>query len=100
MYTFYDEVLEIYLDETDVGSYFYHNILDIALIDNGIVRISKGSNKKTFALKLFQFCNLKKEQRCIPEEDMSVSLEELAAILNTLRQFLKQCDKLVKFPAL
>ena len=31
---------------------------------------------------------------------MSVSLKELAAILNTLRQFLKQCDKTVKFPAL
>ena len=31
---------------------------------------------------------------------MSVSLKELAAILNTLWQFLKQYDKTVKFPAL
>ena len=31
---------------------------------------------------------------------MSVSLKELAAILNTLRQFLKQYEKTVKFPAL
>ena len=31
---------------------------------------------------------------------MSVSLKELAAILNTLRQFLKQYDKTVSFPAL
>ena len=31
---------------------------------------------------------------------MSVSLRELAAFLNTLRQFLKQYDKTVKFPAL
>ena len=31
---------------------------------------------------------------------MSVSLKELAAILNTLRQFLKQNDKAVEFPAL
>ena len=31
---------------------------------------------------------------------MSVSLKELAAILNTLRQFLKQYDKAVKFSAL
>ena len=31
---------------------------------------------------------------------MSVSLKELAAILNTLRQFLKQYDKTVRFPAL
>ena len=31
---------------------------------------------------------------------MSVSLKELAAILSTVRQFLKQYDKTVKFPAL
>ena len=59
LYTLYEEVPECFLDETDVDSYFYHNILDIALIDNRIVRVSKGSNKKIFAFKLFQFCNLK-----------------------------------------
>ena len=30
-----------FLDETDVDSYFYLNILDIALIDKGIVRVTK-----------------------------------------------------------
>ena len=56
--------------------------------------------KKIFAFKIFQFCNLKNQQRYIFEEEVSVSLKELAAILNTLRQFLKQYDKTVKFPAL
>ena len=88
------------MDKTDVDSYFYHNILDIALIDNRIVRFSKGSNKKSSAFKLFQFCNLKNQQRFILEEEVSVSEEELAAILNTLGQSLKQYDKTVKFPAL
>ena len=100
LYTIYEEVPESFLDEIDVDSYFYHNILDIALIDNRIVRVSKGSNKKIFAFKLFQFCNLKNQQRFILEEEVSVSLKELAAILNTLRQFLKQYDKTVKYPAL
>ena len=90
LYTTYEEVPESFLDETDVDSDFYHNILDIALIDNRNVRVSKGSNKKKFAFKLFQFCNLKNQQRFIHEEEVSVSLKELAAILNTLRQFLKQ----------
>ena len=81
-------------------SYFYHIILDIALINNRIVRVSKGSNKTIIAFKLFQFCNLKYQQRFILEEEVSVSLKELAASLNTLRQFLKQNDKTVKFPAL
>ena len=100
MYTFYEEVPESFLDETDVDSYFYHNILDIALIDNRIVRVSKGCNKKTFAFKLFKFCNLKNQQSFILEEEVSVSLKELAAISNTLRQFSKQYDKTVRFPAL
>ena len=58
--------------------------------------------QKVFAFKLFQFCNLKNQQRFILEEEVSVSLkeQELAAIFNTLRQFLKQYDKTVKFAAL
>ena len=89
-----------FLNETDVYSYFYHNILDLALIDNRIVRVSKVSNKQFFAFKLFQFCNLKNQQRFILEDKMSVSLEKLAAFWNNLRQFLRQYDKTVKFPAL
>ena len=50
--------------------------------------------------KLFQFCNLKNQQTFILEEEMSVALKEVAAILNTLHQLLKQYDKAVKFPAL
>ena len=88
------------MEETDVDTYFYHNILDIALTDNRILRVSKSSNKKVFALKLFEFCNLKNQQRFFLEKEVSVLLDELAAILNTLRQFLKQNDKAVKFPAI
>ena len=40
------------------------------------------------------------QQRFVLEEEVSVSLKELATILNSLRQFLKQYDKTVKFPAL
>ena len=46
LYTIYGEVPESFLDKTDVDSYFYYIILDVALIDNRIVRVSKGSNKK------------------------------------------------------
>ena len=55
LYTIYEEVPEIFLDETDVDSYFYHNNLDIALIDNRIVRVSKVSNKKFLLLSYFTF---------------------------------------------
>ena len=55
LYTIYEEVPENFLDDTDVDSYFYHNILDIALIDNRIVRVSKGSNKKILLSNYFSF---------------------------------------------
>ena len=55
LYTTYEEVPENFLDGTDVDSCFYHKILDIALIDNRIVRVSKGSNKKILLSNYFSF---------------------------------------------
>ena len=45
LYTIYEEVPEKILDETDVDSCFHHHILDIALIDNRFVRVSKYPTK-------------------------------------------------------
>ena len=100
IYTIYKEVPESFLDQTDVDSFFTIICWTFPRIDTRTVRVRKGSNKKFFAFKLFQFCNLKNQLRFILEEEVSVSLKEFAAFLNTLRQFLKQYDKTVKFPAL
>ena len=59
LYSIYEETPEEFLEETDVDSYFYHSILDISQSHHGIVRVSKGSNKKSFAFKLFHFCDSK-----------------------------------------
>ena len=59
LYSFYEERPEDFWDETDVDSFFYHNIFDISQSQHRIVRVSRGSNKKSFAMKLFQFCDLK-----------------------------------------
>ena len=58
LYSFYEEIPEEFLDETDVDSYFY-NIFDISQSQHRIVRVSRGFNKKSFAIKLFPFCDLK-----------------------------------------
>ena len=59
LYSIYKETPAEILDETDVDSYFYHNILDISQSHHRIVRVSKGSNKKSFAFKVFHFCDSK-----------------------------------------
>ena len=92
LYSIYEDVPKQTLDEADVDSYFYRNILDITKTDNCLVRVSKGSNKNLFAIKVFKFCDLKAQQRFFLDEENSITKKELAATLNRLRHFLKQYD--------
>ena len=95
------EIPEEFLDGTDVDSYFYHNLLDISQSHNGIVRVSKGSNKKTFAFKVFQFGDSKLQQRLILKEEVSISKREIESLLDSLGEFLKafnQANKVSQIP--
>ena len=93
LYSVYEEIPEGILDETDVHSYFYHNILDISQSHNRIVRVSKGSNKKSFAFKVFHFCDSKLQQRFILKEEVSISKNEIESLLESLGEFLKAFDQ-------
>ena len=68
LYSVYEEIPEEISDETDVDSYLYHNILDISQSRHQKVRVSKGSNRKSFAFKVFLFCDSKLAQRFILKE--------------------------------
>ena len=103
VYSIYEETPEEFLDETDVDSYFYHNIFDISQSQHRIVRVSRGSNKKSFAIKLFQFCDLKTQQRYILQEEVNISKRELTCLVDNLRHFLKtfdQASKCIQIPLL
>ena len=84
LYSVYEERPEEFLDKTDVDSYFYHNILDISQSHNRILRVSKGSKKKSSAFKVFQFCDSKLQQRFILKEEVSLSKNEIESLLNSL----------------
>ncbi len=96
LYSIYEEVPEEFLDGTDVDSYFYHNILDISQSHNRIVRVSKGSNKKSFAFKVFQFCDSKLQQRFILEEEVSISKKEIESHSTVWMNFSKLLIKPTK----
>ena len=70
LYSVHEEIPEEFLDETDVDSYLYHNILYISQSHHRVARISKGSNKKSFAFKMFHFCDSKLQQRFILKEEV------------------------------
>ena len=63
LYSVYEDVPEQISDETVVDLYFYNDVLDVTKTDNRHVRASKGSNKNLFAIKVFEFCDLKAQQR-------------------------------------
>ena len=92
LYSFYEEIPEDVLDETDVDSYFYHNIFDISQSQHRVVGVSRGSNKKSFAIKLFQCCDLKTQQRYILQEEVNISKSGLSCLIDSLRDFLKAFD--------
>ena len=46
LYSFYEEITQEFLDETDVDSYFYHNIFGIFQSQHRTVGVSRGSNKE------------------------------------------------------
>ena len=95
-YSFYEEITEEFFDKTDVDSYFYHNIFDISQYPHPKVRVSRSSNKKSFAIKLFQFCDLKTQQRYILQEEVNISQRELTCLVDNLRNFLKLFDQASK----
>ena len=96
LFSFYEEIPEEFLDETDVDSYLYHNIFDIFQSQHRIVRVSRGSNKKSVAIKLFQFCYLKTQQCYILQEEVNISKRELTCLVDNLSDFLKNFDQASK----
>ena len=101
LYSFYEEIPEEFLDGTDVDSYFYHNFFDISQSQQQIVRVSRGYNKKSFAIKLFQFGDLKTQRRYILQEEVNISKRELTCLVDNLRDFLKffyQASKCIQIP--
>ena len=93
VYSFYEEIPEEFLDKTDTDSYSYHNNFEISQSQHRIVRGSSGSNKKSFAIKLFEFCDLKTQQRYILQEEVNISKRELICLVDNLRDFLKTFDQ-------
>ena len=83
-------------DETDVDSYFYLNIFDISQSQHRIVRVSKGSNKKSVDTKFFQLCDLNTQQHYILQEEVNISERELSSVVDNSRKFHKAFDKASK----
>ena len=68
-------------------------MLDISQSHHRIVQVSRRSNKKSFAFKVFRFCDSKLQRRFILKEDVSISKKEIESLLDSLGEFLKASDQ-------
>ena len=75
---------------------FLPQFFDISQSQQLIVRVSRGSNKNSFAIKLFQFCDLKTQQRYILQGEVNIFKGELTCLVDSLRDFLKTIDQASK----
>ena len=58
-----------------------------------IARVSKGSNKKSFAIKVFHFCYLKLQQLFSLKEELNIFQNEIESLLDSSREFFKAFDQ-------
>ena len=92
LYSFYEQIPENFLEATDVDSCFYHKIFDLSQSQHRIVRFTRSSNQNLYAITLFQFCDLKTQQRYILQEEVIISKRELTCLIDSLCDFLKTFD--------
>ena len=94
-HSFHEEIPEEFSDEIEVNS-FLNNIFHISQSQQRALHVSKGSNKKSFAFKFFQFCKLKTQQRNILLKEVIIYKKELSSLVGRLRDSLKTSDKAKK----
>ena len=83
----YEDIPQEFSTETDVDSNFYHKIFDIFQSQHRMTPVSKGSNKKSLAFKLLQFCNLKPQQRYILQKEEKIAKKNSVIWLTVLVNF-------------
>ena len=93
LYSVYEGIPEDFLDKTVVDSYFYHNILDFSQSHHRIVWVSKVSNKKSLAFRVFHFCDSKLRQWFNLKKEVSLPKKEIESLLDSLGEFHKTFDQ-------
>ena len=50
LYTIYEDLPDSFLDESDIDSYFYHNILDVAEIKKALNSVQQRFQQKSICI--------------------------------------------------
>ena len=84
------------IDEIDVDSYFFHNFSDVCVVQNRVLRLSKGLFGETYSIKEFTFDPHITYQSYKLTAEIHLTRREVLFILQKLKSIKKSYDKISK----
>ena len=84
------------IDEIDVDSYFFHNFLDVYIVQNRVLRLSKGLFRETYSIKEFIFDPHIAYQSYKLTAELHLTRKEILFILENLKLKKKSYDNTSK----
>ena len=84
------------IDEIDVDSYFFHNFLDVYIVQNRVMRLSKGLFRETYSIKEFIFDPHIAYQSYKLTAELHLTRKEVLFILENLKLIKKSYDNISK----
>ena len=88
--------IDILIDELDVESYLFYNILDVFFVQNRVIRLSKGLFRETYPNKEFTFDPHIAYQSFKLTAELHLTRKELLFILEKLKLIKKSYDNISK----
>ena len=84
------------IDKIDVDSYFFHNFLDVHIVQNRVIRLSKGLFRETYSIKEFIFDPHIAYQSYKLTAELHLTRKEILFILENLKLIKKSYDNVSK----
>ena len=88
--------IDFLIDEIDVDSYFFHNLLDVFIVQNRVIRLSKGLFRETYSIKEFTFDSHFADQSFKLTAELHLTRKEILFILEKLKLIEKSNDNISK----
>ena len=89
-------LIDFLIDEIDVDSYFLHNFLDVFIVQNRVIRLSKGLFRETYSIKEFTFDSHIAYQSFKLTAELHLTRKEILFILENLKLIKKSYDNISK----
>ena len=84
--------IDFLIDEIDVDSYFFHNFLDVFIVPNRVIRLSKGLFREIYSIKEFTFDPHIAYQSFKLTAELHLTRKEILFILENLNLIKKSYD--------